>query len=345
MTLSKKHIITLTVLSLIFAACQKEEKEESKTITMEQIQAEKGKPVRVAEVSQMKLEEIRSFSGSIEGMQQTSAISKMSDPIKSIKVSIGSSVQKDQVLAEFVYTGDNTNYQQAEEQVKLLEASTQRLREVYAKGGLSKQELDQAETQLKIAQMNLETARRATLVLAPASGVITDIKYKEGQVPGIGEALFTIAKLDQVILKLSVTSQDIGLMKKGATATVRLNGEEIKGKVSTVPMAADPVTRFFPVEITFNNKGRKLLPGMFVSAEINTRNIEGMAVPNDAIIYQTGENFIWTVRDEKAHRQTVSLGISNKEFTQVLQGIEPSDLVILEGMSKVNEGEKVLIVD
>ncbi len=341
-----KKIIVLAVISLMFAACtQKEDKNAAQNLTMEQVQAEKGKPVRVDSVSQMKLDEIRSFSGSIEGMQQTNAISKMSDPIKSIKVGIGSTVKKDQVLAEFVYTGDNTGYQQAEEQVKLLEATTERLREVFAKGGLSKQDLEQAETQLKIAKMNLETARRATLVLAPASGVITDVKFKEGQVPGIGATLFTIARLDQVILTLPITSQDIGLMKKGASATVHLNGEAVTGKVTMVPMAADPVTRFFPVEVTFNNKERKLLPGMFVSAEITTRSIEGMAVPSDALVYQDGTYYIWTVQDGKALRKSVHSGISDKNYTQIVKGIEFSDIVMVQGMSKLNEGDKVLIVD
>ncbi|MDR1760139.1 MAG: efflux RND transporter periplasmic adaptor subunit [Fibrobacter sp.] len=340
-----KKIIALAIISLMFAACSQKEDKTAQNLTMEQVQAEKGKPVRITSVSQTTLNDVRSFSGSIEGMQQTNAISKMSDPIKSIKVSIGSTVQKDQVLAEFLYTGDNTSYQQAEEQVKLLEASTERLREVYTKGGISKQDLEQAETQLKIAKMNQETARRATLVLAPASGVVTDVKFKEGQVPGIGATLFTIAKLDQVILTLPITSQDIGLIKKGASATVRLNGEDITGKVTMVPMAADPVTRFFPVEVTFNNKERKLLPGMFVSAEINARNVTGLTVPSDAVVYQDGFYYLWTVQDGKALRKSVVPGISDKDNTQIVKGIDSTDVIMVQGMSKVNEGDKVLIVD
>jgi RND family efflux transporter MFP subunit len=341
-----KTAVTLTTLSLILGACSSQDQKQKETLTktLEQIQAENGKPARIVIASTISLTDIRKFSGSIEGIQQTNATAKLSDPIKSIKVSVGSTVQKDQLLAEFFYTGDNTKYQQSEEQVKLLEASTQRLRDVYAKGGLSKQDLDQAETQLRIAKLNQEAARRETLVLAPASGVITEVRFKEGEVPGVNTTLFTIARLDQVILKLPVTSQDIGLFKKGATATVNLNGEELKGKVSLVPLAANATTRFFPVEITFNNKGRKLLPGMFVTAEINVRNIDAVAVPNEAIVYKNGLNTVWIVQNGKAVRKIVTPGVSDKDYTQIISGIAPSDTVMLEGMSKMNEGDKVLIV-
>ena len=183
--------------------------------TIEEIQKEKGKPARVVKATAAKLSDVRKFSGSIEGMQQSYAISKMSDPLAKINVQVGSSVQKDQVLAEYIFTGDNTQYQQAQEQVALLEKATERMRELHAKGGISQQDMDTQEMQLKIAKMNLETARRATKILAPAAGVVTELNYKVGQTPGLGGVFCTIAKLNQVILKLNVTSNDIGYFKKG----------------------------------------------------------------------------------------------------------------------------------
>src|SRR5574344_1213479 len=333
-----RNIITLSALSLLLAACNGK-KEAKAAPTMEEIQAQKGKPARIINAAAASVEDIREFSGSIEGIQQTSAISK-------INVQVGTSVRKDQVLAEFSYTGDNSSYQQASEQVKLLETTTQRLRDVRAKGGVSQQDLDQSETQLSIAKMQLEAARRATLVLAPAPGVVTDARFKVGEVPGVGTVMFTIAKLDQVILKLNITSQDIGLFKKGAVAEITLNDETLKGKVTMVPLAADANTRFFPVEITFNNKGKKLLPGMFVSAKIHARNVKGLTLPNDAIVYKDGVNTVWIVDDNgKAKRKFVKLGVVGESTTQILDGVNPGDKVMVEGMSRMNDGDKVLVTE
>ena len=138
-----KSIATLSAISLLLAGCEafdkKEESQKQKPTTIEEIQAEKGKPARVVKAGVAKLNDVRKFSGSIEGMQVNRAISKMGDPLAKVYVAVGSVVKKDQVLAEYLFTGDNTQYQQAQEQVALQEKAIARLREVYEKGGVSQQ--------------------------------------------------------------------------------------------------------------------------------------------------------------------------------------------------------------
>ncbi len=342
-----KTLLTIAVASLMLVACDKKDANaEKKASTIEEIQKEKGKPARVVKAGTAKLTDVRKFSGTIQGINQNSAICKMGDPIAKINVQVGSTVQKDQVIAEYLYTGDNTQYQQAQEQIAILEKATERMRELHAKGGISQQDMDSQEMQLKVAKMNLETARRATLILAPEAGVVTEIKFKVGQTPGQGAQFATIAKLNKVILKLNVTSKDIGFFKKGASAKVTVADETFTGKVTLIPLAANPTTHFFPVEITFDNKAKKLLPGMYVTAELDARQVEGIVVPAEAIVYRNGINVIWTVDAEgKALRKIVKLGVQTKNDVQITEGLEGGETVIVEGQSKMNDGDKVLIVE
>ena len=194
--------------------------------------------------------------------------------------------------------------------------------------------------------MNLEAARRATLVLAPSAGTITEVKYKVGEVPGVGGVMFTIANLDKVILKLNVTSSEIGFFKKGAKATIDLNGEKIEGEVTLIPLAADKTTRFFPVEVTFKNKNRKLLPGMYLTAKLDAREVTGVTVPTEAVVYSNGVNAVWIVDNEgNAKRRIVQLGVQTKNDIQINEGINEGDNVIVSGQSRMNDGDKVLIVE
>lgn len=342
-----KTLLTIAVASLMLVACdKKEENAEKKASTIEEIQKEKGKPARVVKAATSKLTDVRKFSGTIQGINQNSAICKMGDPIAKINVQVGSTVQKDQVIAEYLFTGDNTQYQEAQEKIAVLEKATERMRELHAKGGISQQDMDSQEMQLKVAKMGLETARRATLILAPEAGVVTEIKFKVGQTPGQGAQFATIAKLNKVILKLNITSKDIGFFKKGASAKVTVADETLTGKVSLIPLAADPATHFFPVEITFDNKAKKLLPGMYVTAELDARQVEGIVVPAEAIVYRNGINVIWTVDAEgKALRKIVKLGVQTKNEVQITEGLEGGETVIVEGQSKMNDGDKVLIVE
>ncbi|SOD11743.1 RND family efflux transporter, MFP subunit [Fibrobacter sp. UWB16] len=344
-----KSIITISALSLLLAGCgdaKKDAKSEKKVSTIEEIQKVNGKPARVVKAATVKLTDVRSFSGTIEGSQQTTATAKLGDPIAKVNVRVGSKVRKDQVLAEFVFTGDNTAYQQAQANIAMQEKSLNRLKEVQAKGGVSLQDVEQLETQINVAKMQMETARRATLVLAPSSGTITEVKFKVGEVPGVGGAMFTIANLDKVILKLNVTSSEIGFFKKGAKATIELNGEKLQGEVSLIPLAANPITRFFPVEVTFKNKGQKLLPGMYLTTKIDAREVTGVSVPVEAIVYSNGVNSVWTVDSEgKAKRKIVQLGVQTKTDIQIKDGLSEGDVVMVEGQNRMNDGDKVLIVE
>jgi RND family efflux transporter MFP subunit len=201
------------------------------------------------------------------------------------------------------------------------------MRELHAKGGISQQDMDSQEMQLKVAKMGLETARRATLILAPEAGVVTEIKFKVGQTPGQGAQFATIAKLNKVILKLNITSKDIGFFKKGASAKVTVADETFTGKVTLIPLAANPTTHFFPVEITFDNKAKKLLPGMYVTAELDARQVEGIVVPAEAIVYRNGINVIWTVDAEgKALRKIVKLGVQTKNDVQMDMVGDPASI-------------------
>ena len=340
-----KTLITISALSLLLIGCgdiKKDAKSEKKVSTIEEIQKVNGKPARVVKAATIKLTDIRSFSGTIEGSQQTNAVAKLGDPISKIHVRVGSKVRKDQVLAEFLFTGDNTSYQQALANIDLQQKTLTRMKEVQAKGGVSQQTIDQQETQLNVAKMNLEAARRATLVLAPSSGTITEVKFKVGEVPGVGGAMFTIANLDKVILKLNVTSSEIGFFKKGAKATIELNGEKLQGEVSLIPLAANPITRFFPVEVTFKNKGQKLLPGMYLTTKIDAREVTGVTVPVEAIVYSNGVNSVWTVDSEgKAKRKIVQLGVQTKTDIQIKDGLSEGDVVMVEGQNRMNDGDKV----
>ena len=349
MKTTTKTIITISALSLLLVGCgeaKKDAKSEKKVTTIEEIQKVNGKPARVVKASTIKLTDVRSFSGTVEGSQQTNAVAKLGDPIAKIYVRVGSKVRKDQVLAEFAFTGDNTAYQQAKAQIDMQEKTLARTKEVQAKGGVSQQTVDQLETQINVAKMNLETARRATLVLAPSSGTVTEVKHKVGEVPGVNGVMFTIANLDKVILKLNVTSSEIGFFKKGAKATIDLNGEKIEGEVTLIPLAADKTTRFFPVEVTFKNKNRKLLPGMYLTAKLDAREVTGVTVPTEAVVYSNGVNAVWIVDNEgNAKRRIVQLGVQTKNDIQINEGINEGDNVIVSGQSRMNDGDKVLIVE
>ena len=116
--------------------------------------------------------------------------------------------------------------------------------------------------------------------------------------------------------------------------------------MTLIPLAANPQTRFFPVEVTFDNKHEKLLPGMYVTAELDAREVSGIVIPNEAIVYRNGVNAVWTVDSEgKARRKIVTLGVQTKDDIQITEGLEDNETVMVEGQNRMSDGDKVLIVE
>ncbi|MBP5247737.1 MAG: efflux RND transporter periplasmic adaptor subunit, partial [Fibrobacter sp.] len=62
--------------------------------------------------------------------------------------------------------------------------------------------------------------------------------------------------------------------------------------------------------------------------------------------YRNGSNSVWTVDAEgKARRKLVKLGVQTKDYIQIAEGLEAGETIIVEGMSRMNDGDKVLVVE
>jgi multidrug efflux pump subunit AcrA (membrane-fusion protein) len=85
---------------------------------------------------------------------------------------------------------------------------------------------------------------------------------------------------------------------------------------------------------------------MYVTAELETRQVNGVIVPTEAAVYRNGSTAIWIVDAEgKARRKLVKLGVQTKDYIQIAEGLEGNETVIVEGMSRMNDGDKVLVVE
>jgi len=109
---------------------------------------------------------------------------------------------------------------------------------------------------------------------------------------------------------------------------------------------ADAMTHTYDVRILVNNSQRQLLPGMVASVRFS-QAAEGEAgrptVPVTAVQRRAdGQLFVWTVgSDSTAHRTPVSLGATQGNRIQVVQGIDNGQRLVTEGYQKLSEGTKV----
>ncbi|MEW9856509.1 efflux RND transporter periplasmic adaptor subunit [Novosphingobium sp. M1R2S20] len=122
---------------------------------------------------------------------------------------------------------------------------------------------------------------------------------------------------------------------------------EIRGRVTAVSPALDPETRTFQAEIRTTAGSELLQDGEFVSAWIRGAEApEMLAVPFDAIRYRDNRPFIFVLnpKTRQVDERAVELGLSGANSRAVVSGLRPGELVVTDGNSQINDGDRVRVI-
>ncbi len=267
--------------------------------------------------------------------------------IDRILVEVGDAVRKGQLLVEM----DRNAHTQSVVQLENLRTDLERYRRLYAEGGISKQQLDQLETQVSVSETALTNLLENTELVSPINGIVTERVYDPGDMYSAADGrILTVMQLDRVKIEINISESYFPQVKNGMPVDVRLDvypGEVFEGKVSLIHPAIDEATRTFTTEITIPNPGMKLRPGMFSRVTVNFGTAERVMVPDIAIQKQIGSNerYIFVVRDGRASRRIVTPGRVIGDQQEVLSGISPGEQVVIAGAQKLVDQALVQVSD
>lgn len=192
---------------------------------------------------------------------------------------------------------------------------------------------DISEAQIKALAQSGETKRTLTF-RSPVSGIVTEKKALQGMRFMPGEALYQIADLSSVWVVADVFEQDIGLVKLGAQAKVRINAYPDKlfeGKVSYVYPTLNAATRTVPVRVELANPGLLLKPAMFAQVELPV-SAKGsvVTVPVSAVIDSGTRQIVLVQKGEgRFEPREVKLGARSDANIEILDGVKDGEQVVI----------------
>jgi HlyD family secretion protein len=273
----------------------------------------------------------------VEPVRSVEVKSKASGEILTLYVDVGDEVERGTLLAEV----DPRDVRNAYEQVAAdLEVATQRRaiataqlerqEELAAAGVITEQELESArledanaEASLIRARTNLNLAELQladVTIRAPLAGTILARNVEEGSViqsasqnVSGGSVLFTMAALDQMQVRTLVDETDMGELRAGMAATVRVEAypnrvfEGVVEKIEPQAVVQQNVT-MFPVIVQLDNQAGLLKPGMNAEVEVLIDEAtDVLLVPNNAIV---------NTSDAGPAGMVLGLDIENMDLTQ-----------------------------
>lgn len=172
-------------------------------------------------------------------------------------------------------------------------------------------------------------------VYAPMAGVVDAVSVMPGQAVEPTVALLRISDRAQVKVVARVYEEDLGKVRLGQQAHVRVSSypdRVFNGKVTLIGPVLDAASRTTEVWIGLSNPDGLLKPNLFARAGIVLKRDDAvLAVPDAAIIAANGEQFVFVREGSKYHRVEIATGSGDGEFTAVTDGIVPGDEVVTQG--------------
>lgn len=324
----------------LFVACGGTERAESSDADSSQ-----RTKVRVESVQLVPVDQIATFTATIEADQVNNIAPAMGGRIRDIKVDVGSSVRRGQTLVIM----DKSNLSQQETQFATLKRDYERYKELYAVGGISKQQLDQAKTQLEVAEYALSNLNENTTLTSPVNGIVTARNYDPGDVAG-QLPILTIENINPVKVTVNVSESFYSKVVKGMPVEIFVDAiekEKFEGQVSLIHPTLDPVSHTFTVEISVSNNDLRLRPGMFARVKMSFGTNERPLLSDRAVLKQVGSNarYVFVEKDGKAVYSLVELGVRINDKYEIISGLNAGDRVIVEGNSGMIDGTEVEVVD
>jgi RND family efflux transporter MFP subunit len=291
------------------------------------------------------------YSGTIEPAQTIPLSFQSTGIVNNVFVQEGDMVRKGQILAT-VDKDDNENlsnvslakYQQAKD-------AYDRLKCVHDNGSLTdikwvemETNLKQAEAQMQMTKSSLEKCN----MRAPADGMIGKRNVEPGQSALSLNTPIELVKIETVLVKVSVAENEISKIKKGQKATFSisaLDGKTFEGTVSSVGVVADRISRTYEVKITVKNPDYEIKPGMVCDVNLHTdveKNI--ILISNSAVSKDgDGKTYVYTVSPDKksVKKQDVILGSYHDSGIEVIGGLVPSQLVVVNGKEKLSDNSLI----
>jgi RND family efflux transporter MFP subunit len=334
-----KTILFLFVIGL--AACGGESAPEK----AQNNETEQAPKVKVQQVVARDVKQIYEFTATVEPIVKNNINPTTPGRIRQIFVEVGDKVVKGQRLAQM----DAVNLVNSETQIENFKRIYNRVSELYAVGGASQQELDNARLQLTLAETNLKTLQENTLLLSPISGIVSARNYDDGDMYNGQQPILTVMQINPVLLKINVSETFFSMVKPGMKVDVTLDvyeKESFKGKVSLVYPTIDERTRTFGVEIKLDNPNSKVRPGMFARVNINFGAINRIVVPDQAIIKQAGSGarFVYLLEGDKVSYKQIELGRRIDTEYELISGIESGAEVVVSGQGKLADGIAVEVI-
>ena len=280
-----------------------------------------------------------------------------------VRANVGDYVRAGQVLATFAAESidadvaqSNASLSEALANAAEASANAKRARTLESTGALSTQQINQYFTAEQTANARVAASRamlaaqklrlRHTRLLAPDSGIISARTATVGAVVSGGTELFRLIRQGRLEWRAEVTANELSRIRPGNVARIKLgNGSVMLGRVRMVGPTVDPQTRAALVYVDLprsDGKNAAAKAGMFAQGEFEMGMSPALTVPQQAVVLRDGFSYVFRLNpDSRVSQIKVRTGRRVADQVEIIDGITPDILLVVNGAGFLNDGDLV----
>jgi HlyD family secretion protein len=180
-----------------------------------------------------------------------------------------------------------------------------------------------------------------TAVASSRPGIVTWVIESEGLTVSEGDPVARVADLNTYRVDATLSDVLAHRLVVGLPATIRTGDTRLPGFVRKVlPTVRNGIVTF---EVALQEQSHSVLrPNLRVDVHVVTERRTGtLCLKRAPVLNVDGQDAVFVIRGDKAVRTTVTLGISNFELYEVVDGLAEGDEVIISDMSDFRNSEEV----
>lgn len=285
--------------------------------------------------------------GTAVANEQVTLSAPVTERIVRLNFDDGSFVRRGQTIAVLRQSEQTAQLQEVQARSREAEQQLARVGQLKQRGFATKSSYDSqvaaaAASRAQAAQVRAQIGER--VITAPFAGWVSLRNISAGAIASQGTEIATISDVSTIKLDFPVPETMLSVVRPGlgieAVASA-YPAEPFRGRIHTVDAVVDPNTRAVMVRARLPNPDRRLRPGMMLTVAIETAPRMALSVPELAVVGEGESRFVYVVDQGKAKRVMVRTGIRSGGRIEIVEGLQPGQSVITEGVVKVSDGMQV----
>ncbi|HDS7657855.1 efflux RND transporter periplasmic adaptor subunit [Klebsiella variicola] len=355
-TLSWLHFLPLTILSVVIFLLPGCGDNQGNT-------TDPVRTVRYVVVGSAQTLPALERTGEIHAHDETILSFRTGGRIVTRSVDIGDRVNAGQLLATLENTtsqnqldGAQADYEGAKASAQVAALNVNRMQKLMPTGAIARTQLDTARADWLVARARLKNSESAlrnareslgwTRLIAPRSGVITEVSASAGQVVNGGQSVLTLATGEARDVVFDIAKPEAIPPQEQAGLRVSLLSDpsvQASAAVRDISPQADPQTRTWRVRATLQNPPLAMALGASVTVTLPATGPHGYALPASALSRVDDKPAVYVINPQsQAQLRVVVPAYYTATSVIISGGLEPGDRVIIAGVSKLRSGEPVI---